>query len=135
MNSDLLNRPIHTAADLHRFWQELMNPLGFTERRLYLVFLDDQRRALPEVHEITGVPVRPGAADAEALLGMLAQVSEQFAVAILLARPGSHPMDAADRAWARSLVEAARWFEVSLEPIHLATDRVLVPFAGDDLAG
>jgi hypothetical protein len=133
MNSDLLARPIHTAADLYRCWQEQMSPLGFTERRLYLVFLDDERRALPELHEISGVPVRPTTEDADALLRMLAHFRDQLAIAILLARPGRHPMDADDRAWALALVEAARRFEMPLEPLHLATDCALVPFAGDDL--
>lgn len=133
MNSDLLISPILTAADLHRYWQELMSPLGFTERRLYFMFLDEERRAVPQLHEISGVPVHPTTADVDSLLTVLAHFSEQFAIAILLARPGRHPMDADDRAWALSLVEASRRFEVSLEPIHLATDGALVPFAGDDL--
>lgn len=133
MNSDLLARPILTAVDLHRYWQELMSPLGFTERRLYFVFLDDERRVVPQLHEIGGVPLHPTTEDADALLGILAHFRDQFAIAILLARPGRHPMDADDRAWALSLGEASRRFEVSLEPIHLATDCALVPFAGDDL--
>lgn len=129
MNSDPLAQPILTDADLHRYWQELMSPLGFTKRRLYLVFLDAERRALRELHEISGIPVRPTPDDADALMRMLAHFSDDFRFAILLTRPGRHSMDDDDRAWARELVDASHRFGISLEPIHFANDRELVPFA------
>ncbi|MGC3993314.1 MAG: hypothetical protein QM779_04165 [Propionicimonas sp.] len=133
MNSDLLERPILTPTDLYQYWQELMHPLGFTERRLYIVFLDADRRAVPVLHEISGVPLHPTSEDAESLLALLAHFGDEFAFAILLARPGDNHMNDDDRAWPRLLAEASARFEVELEPLHLATDSALLPFAPDDL--
>lgn len=135
MNNDLLAKPIFTASDLHRYWQELMSPLGFTGRRLYFFFLDEERHALRTLHEVSEIPARPTTEGVEGLISALSLLDGDFGIAILLARPGSQPMDDDDRAWARGLAEAARSLGVPLEPMHLATDRYLVPFAGDDLIG
>jgi hypothetical protein len=129
MNTELLSRPILTDADLYRFWTELMNPLGFTRRRLYFVLLDEERRVLRTLHEVDDIPARPTEEGVEGLMTALALVGDDFGIAILLARPGHHPMDADDRAWASGLVDASERFGISLEPIHLANDGCLVPFA------
>ena len=42
-------------------------------------------------------------------------------------------VEAQDRRWGRALVDAARDVDVPLAPVHVATDEVLVPLAGDDL--
>lgn len=132
MNAELLSRPILNATDLHRYWQELMNPLGFTERRLYFIFIESDRRAVHQLHEISGIPVRPTADDADALVRMLAHFTE-FEIAILLTRPGRHAMAADDRAWARELLEASHRVGIRLAPLHFANDCSLTPFSGDDL--
>jgi hypothetical protein len=56
-------------------------------------------------------------------------------VAILLTRPGSNPMNNADRSWARGLTSAARRLGVSMGPVHFANDVELRVFAPDDLVG
>lgn len=133
MNAELLSRPILNATDLHRYWQELMNPLGFTRRRLYFVFIGGHGHAVHQLHEISDIPVRPTAEDADALMGVLSHFMDEFRVAVLLTRPGRHPMDEDDRVWARELVEGSHRVGVQLEPLHFANDCSLVPFAGDDL--
>lgn len=134
-NTELLDRPIPTDIDLHQYWLELMSPLGFAQRRLYFIFLDHERRALRQLHEIDDLPAPPDHEFSDALMAVLTHFSEHFAFALLLARPGRHPMDANDRAWARALVAASNRAGVSLEPIHLANSDSLVPFTGDDLSG
>lgn len=133
-NRTLLEQPIRTAIELHQYWRELMKPLGFSQRRLYFVFLDHERRAVPQIHEISDIPARPDREFLDSLMSILDHFSDSFAFALLLARPGDHSMDAQDRAWARELVAASRRAGIALEPIHLANDLDLVPFAGDDLA-
>ena len=56
-------------------------------------------------------------------------------VAFLLTRPGSHPMNNADRSWARGLTGAAQQLGVSMWPVHFANDVELRVFAPDDLVG
>ena len=133
MNTELLDKPIHTDLDLHRYWLELMNPLGFSGRRLYMVFLDHQRRAMPQLHEIDELPAPPDHEFAAALSTMLAHFADSFSFALLLARPGRQPMDANDRAWARALIRAGESAGLQLAPLHFANDVYLVPFTGDDL--
>ena len=134
-NTALRDRPVHTEIDLHQYWLELMRPLGFTQRRLYFVFLDHERRVVPQIHEISEIPARPDQEFLDSLLQVFAHFSHSFAFALLLTRPGEHPMDSDDRAWARGLIDAGQRAGIPLEPIHLATDTSLVPFAGDDLVG
>lgn len=135
MDTNLLDKPIHTAIDLHQYWLELMGPLGFSERLVYFTFLDHERRAVPQLHEIGELPEAADEDFLDGLMTVFTHFSGHFAFALLLARPGCHPMDSADRAWARALIAAGRRHGIPLEPIHLATDDCLVPFAGDDLIG
>lgn len=132
-NTELLDKPIHTDVDLLQYWLELMSPLGFSSRRLYFVFLDHERRAVRQLHEINELPVSPDREFLDAFMSVLAHFAESFVFALLLTRPGRHPMDAHDKTWARELVAAGGRAGLRLEPIHLANDACLVPFAGDDL--
>lgn len=132
-NTELLDRPIQTDLDLHQYWLELMSPLGFSQARLYFVFLDHERRAVRQLHEISDLPTTPDREFLDAFMSILARFAQSFAFALLLARPGGHPMDAHDRVWARELVAAGGRAGIQLEPIHLANSDQLVPFTGDDL--
>ncbi|MEA4945596.1 MAG: hypothetical protein VB080_14310 [Propionicimonas sp.] len=134
-NTNLLDQPIHTAVDLQLFWRKLMNPLGFAQRRLYFVFLDDQRRALNQLHQIDDLPEHADDEFADALMAVFSHFTDHFDFALLLARPGGHPMDDTDRAWARALVAAGSRGDIRLEPLHLANDNSVLPFASDDLIG
>jgi len=134
-NTELLDRPLRTDIELHQYWLELMSPLGFAEWRLYLIFLDRERRAIRQLHEIGDLPTLPDRGFADSLMAVLTHFAEYFSFALLLARPGNEPMDANDRAWARTLLAAANRSGIGLEPMHLANNDRLVPFTGDDLAG
>lgn len=133
MNTELLDRPILTDIDLHQYWPELMNPLGFAQRRLYFIFLDHERRAIRQLHEIDELPLPPDHEFSDALMAMLAHFADSFTFALLLTRPGHQPMDANDRAWARALLAAAERKGIALAPLHFANSDHLAPFAGDDL--
>lgn len=130
--------PIHNAQELHERWQGLMRPLGFSRRYLYFALIDRDRRMVPQLHEVSDFPIEAHPQGAAQLMEIFRHLTSpedpEFSIALLIARPGRGPMDAADRAWARELVAAAGRARVPLEPIHLATDATLVPFAGDDLA-
>ncbi|MCW5952013.1 MAG: hypothetical protein KIT69_07125 [Propionibacteriaceae bacterium] len=134
-NTELLDKPIHPDMDLHQYWLELMSPLGFSHCRLYFVFLDRERRAVRQLHEISDLPVTPDHDFLDAFMSILAHFAESFAFALLLTRPGHHPMDPHDKTWARELVAASGRAGIQLEPIYFANDDCLVPFAGDDLVG
>lgn len=133
MNTELLDQPIHNDLDLHQYWLELMSPLGFSQRRLYFVFLDHERRVVPQLHEIDDLPASPNHEFADALMAILNHFSATFSFALLLARPGHQPMDANDRAWARALLAAGERSGIHLGRLHLANSNSLVPFAPDDL--
>lgn len=134
-NTELLDRPIPTDIDLHQYWLELMSPLGFASRRLYFIFLDHERRAVRQLHEISDLPVNPDREFLDAFMAILAHFAESFAFALLLVRPGSHPMDTHDRLWARELLTASSRAGIQLETIHFANSDYLAPFGGDDLVG
>lgn len=135
MNTELLDQPIRTDLDLRQYWIELMSPLGFSQRRLYFIFLDHQRRAIRQLHEIDDLPETPDAEFADAPMAILSHFADSFSFALLLARPGRQPMDANDRAWARTLIAAGRRAGIELRRLHFANHDELVPFAPDDLIG
>jgi hypothetical protein len=130
--------PLRTQADLHHHWRGLMGPLGFTFRRLWLLFLEPDDRVVPHITEIDDIPEEPRAEDVDSLMAMCAHVQQADRigrVAILLSRPGRGALCASDRRWGRALLASARRTGVRLAPLHLANDEVLVPLTGDDLIG
>lgn len=128
--------PLRTQAELHHHWRALMGPLGFTFRRLWLLFLEPDDRVVPHITEIDDVPEEPRAEEVDSLMAMCAHVQQADRVgrvAILLSRPGRGALCASDLRWGRALVDSARRAGVRLAPLHLANDEVLVPLTGDDL--
>jgi hypothetical protein len=129
--------PIRNGADLCLRWRALMGPLGFSQPRLWLTLIqrdDMMSRQLIQIDEI------PRWADAEICQPLMEMCQHIFgrngaagSVAFLLTRPGRHPMDEADRSWARGLVSAARHLGISIWPVHFANDVELRVFAPDDL--
>ena len=130
--------PRHTVrsdADLERVWRELMSPLGFTGRALWLMVIDDDE-VTPGLVEIGELPREVDAAFVEAFPRVLAMVAGErpgLRVAFLLARSGRGGADSADRAWAAALYGIARTAGVACEVVHLASDDSLMPIAPDDL--
>ncbi len=55
--------------------------------------------------------------------------------ALLLSRPGAHPTDELDRAWAGALYDTVRSRGIRHDAIHLATDTEIVPVPLDDVTG
>lgn len=130
--------PIHSQHDLQQHWRALMGPLGFSERLLWLGFIDTDRRMTPMLSQISDIPAYP---DSKLLAGLLDIATRILrdplgggSVAIMVSRPGRAAMTDSDLAWARALTEAARVAELPFEPVHLANDEILTVFSPDDLA-
>ena len=135
---ELKELTIHTQADLHRMWQLLMRPLGFSGRSIWLSFVDPDRRPVPSLVEIAECDDLPSDRETDALFEMLATVlrdaGPEMSVALLVTRPGHLGTNDDDRALGRRLVEGARRAGVPLEPLHVADDASVRALAPDDLA-
>jgi hypothetical protein len=128
--------PLLTQADLHWFWRALMGELGFSCRRLWLIFLEPDGRPAPLVVPIDDLPEEPDPAEVGSLMTICAEVCRQQGmsrVAILLSRPGGAGIRPSDRRWAAALLAAARETQLPFAPVHLANDDEVRPLAGDDL--
>jgi hypothetical protein len=128
--------PLRTQADLHRQWQAMMGPLGFSGRRLWLLFLEPDDHPTELLLQIDEVPEEPRAGEADSLVRLCAEVVREHAlgrVAVLLSRPGEGRVRSGDRRWGRAILEAAERLGVPFAPVHLATDERVVPLTGDDL--
>ncbi|MGI8675667.1 MAG: hypothetical protein ACR2JT_01895 [Nocardioidaceae bacterium] len=130
-------RPVRSQADLWRYWRALMGPLGFSERLLWLQFLEPDGRVTPSLTQITELPRVPDARLVDNLMMLCHRVCrdnlEGGSVAVLLSRPGPAGITADERIWAQRLTDAAVLAEVPLWPVHVANDQVLVVIPPDDL--
>ena len=125
--------PLVTGADIDDFWTQVMGPLRFGDRRLWIAFLDGDHRLLTTLPIIDGVPevLEPELADR--LMSTLDKVvPSDGSIILLLSRPGG-PMGPPDRALARVLHTSADRHRLPLQAIHLATETHLRQFAPDDL--
>lgn len=132
------DRPvIRSQTDLERAWRTLMEPLGFSTRTMWVMFVDPDDRPFPQLLEVSDLPARPTAEDEEAVAAFLHHLpvapGSGARLAFLLCRPGRDGVGAADRAWAASVYDACRAADVPCEVVHLATDVSLVPIPMDDL--
>ena len=112
-----------------------MEPLGFSRRTLWLMFIDGDDRPLPQVTEIVDIPP---VLDDEDLLGLqrllggdrqcrsAARVPDQPARTRRTDRPTTG-------ACAGRVVEACRAAGVAAEVVHVASDTDLQPVPMDDL--
>ena len=128
--------PLRTQADLHRQWRAMMGPLGFSRRRLWLLFLAPDDRPTELLMQIDDVPDQPRPGETDALLRLCREVLTEHGlcrVAVLLSRPGEGTVRASDRRWGRALLDSGRRLDVPLAPVHLATDDAVVPLTADDL--
>lgn len=128
--------PLRTQADLHRQWRAMMGQLGFSGRRLWLLFLAPDDRPTELLMQIDDVPETPRPGESDSLLRLCREVRRQHdlgRVAVLLSRPGERSVRASDRRWGRALLASARRLDVPLAPVHLANDEAVVPLTGDDL--
>jgi hypothetical protein len=128
--------PLRTQADLHRQWRAMMGALGFSGRRLWLLFLAPDDRPTEFLMQIDDVPDQPNEADLDSLLRMCREIRTVHhlgRLALLLSRPGEGTVRASDRRWGRALLDAGRRADLPLAPVHLATDDAVVPLTADDL--
>ena len=130
---------IRTPADLHQTWRALMGELGFSDRRLWLLFLDPDGRLLGPLLSIEDLPDGPYDAPADDLVAVCREILDGpgggGSVAMLTTRPGSDQWHLGDRAWARYLTAGTHRLGGRVWPVHRANDHELVPVAPDDLAG
>jgi hypothetical protein len=129
--------PIRQNEDLCRHWRALMGPLGFGQPGLWIGFIAPDAMMSAQLLQIEEIPRWADAKVCDALLEMVQHIVGRSgaggSVAFLLTRPGSNPMDDADRSWARYLSSAADHQGVSMWPVHFANDVELRVFAPDDL--
>lgn len=106
-----------------------MGPLGFGERLLWFGFVGADRR----MHKVLSrVPV--GAAPHRGLIEnvmiglevLLEDFEAGTSVALLLTRPGSDPVSAGDRRWAKVLTETAARIGIPIEPVFRANDVAII---------
>src|SRR4051794_20712663 len=126
--------PVRTAADLFALWQRLMGSGGFGRSSIWVVVLDADGVVQPVIMPIDDIPPEP---DQVAIRNLARVVADAFddgtgaSVALLLSRAGLPGRPAADRRWARALVDGFRG--LTRWPVHLATHDRLQVFAPDDL--
>jgi hypothetical protein len=130
---------IRSQAELTEAWRHLIRPLGFHRRSVWLLLIDADDRPTPVVTEVTDLPDAP---DAEATDGfghvlsdLLQHLDPAGRWALLLSRPGAHPTDEMDRAWAGALYDTVRSRSIRHDTIHLATDSEIMPVPLDDVTG
>ena len=129
--------PIRSTADLRRHWRALMGPLGFSERLLWMIFLEADGRATPvisQVNELDPYPDEPFLTSLMQILHRLCDHIGDGSAALLLSRPGPAGATVSDRAWAESLSQAAHEAGVPIWPVHLANDEELVTWAAEESA-
>ena len=129
--------PIRNSDDLCLHWRALMGPLGFGQHRLWLGLIQPDNLMSAQLIQIEEIPPSVDDEMCQPLLEICQHIvgcnGEGGSVAFLLTRPGSNPMNDADRSWARGLTAAARQLGVSMWPVHFANDVELRVFAPDDL--
>jgi hypothetical protein len=130
---------LRSQADLEEAWRHLIRPLGFHRRSVWLLLIDADDRPTPVVTEVTDLPDAP---DTEATDGfgqmlsdLLQHVDPAGRWALLLSRPGAHPTDHLDRAWAGALYDTVRSRGLRHDTIHLATDEEIMPVPLDEVTG
>jgi hypothetical protein len=129
--------PIRNSEDLYLHWRALMGPLGFGQPRLWMGLIQPDNTMSTQLIQIEEIPPSADAKMCQPLLEMCQHIvgcnGAGGSVAFLLTRPGSNPINEADRSWARGLTWAAGQLDVSMWPVHFANDVELRVFAPDDL--
>jgi hypothetical protein len=126
---DTATDPVYSAADMRQRWRALMGPLGFGQRLLWVGFVGPDRCMIKAFSQVP-LGSRANARLAESVMSgmrdVLADFPEGTTVALLLTRPGVGPISHLDRQWSTLLTDAAKAYDVSVEPIFRANDESLV---------
>ena len=100
-----------------------------------MLVIDADDRPFPQITEITQAVEPPDDQMVSSLATFLHGLAERGPrFAFLRSRPGPGGLTADDRAWARSLYDAARRAGVPLEVVHRACDPDLVAVPMDEVA-
>lgn len=131
---------VTTQADVEQCWRTLMEPLGFSQRALWLLLVRRDGRPVTSLMEIGEMPEE---APLEQLAVGLVNLFEQLAgpdgefpearVALLCSRPGRRGPTPDDLRIAEAAYLAGRMARVPLEVVHLATDDDVLPVPRDAL--
>ena len=128
---------ISSQSDLEATWRHLMTPLGFSGHSVWLMLIDAEGQALPQLTEIADAVDVPDDEQVQQLGSFIAMlVSEVLPggrVAFLRSRPGSDGVTAADRSFAAALYAATTAAGTPAEVVHLATDVAVTPLPMDDV--
>jgi hypothetical protein len=128
---------VRTVADLTSTWRALMGELGFTQRRLWLLFLEPEGRLSGPLLTLDDLPDGPYGLEVDEVVTVSRDILEGpgggGSVAMLLTRPGRDAWHVGDRAWARYLTAAAHRLGGQVWPLHRANDRGLVVVGPEDL--
>ena len=138
VKEQLANLRLRTQSDVHRMWELLMRPLGFSSTSLWVTFVDDRGAPLPALMEIGESEEVPTEAEVAKLFAVLTHVvadaHDIAGVAFLITRPGRGALLPSDRVLAERLVTGARRVRLPCEPVHVANDVAVLTIAPDDLA-
>lgn len=122
---------------LLRTWRHLLERERLDRHSLWLMLIDEHDHPIPGLVELEGCPEQPVASELDSLVVMLRTLLDDLApggrVAVARSRPGTHPVDAADRRWAAEIHAACRRGGVPSDLVHLATRDRVVPLPPDDL--
>jgi hypothetical protein len=135
MTDDPYRPAVHTQADLEAVWRHLMEPLGFGRSSVWLMRIDRDARAVPQLLEITDFDGPPETIDRDSFADLMRTLDADDpggSFAFLRSRPGTG-LRPEDRAWACFLYDAGRCAGVRLEVVHLATDAQLSPLPLDEI--
>jgi hypothetical protein len=124
-------------ADLTDMWRTIIQPLGWDEHRLYLMFVDHVRTVLPQILQIDEMPANLDLADARQFASSFRHIVGTLgcgSVAVLVVRPGRGGPSDVDRATCRHLYQAAREAGLALEVIHVGTDTSITPAPMDEVS-
>ena len=128
----LADVPIRSADELTRRWATVLDPPVFGARSLWLMWLDDDGRALPVIIPIDDIPGVPDHAMLAGLVSVHEAISDEHLsgdghLAMALCRPGRPEVTEDDDCWLEALSEVlddridGRW------SLHLAAAGRVTP--------
>ena len=124
--------PVRSAEELTARWAALLDPPVFGARSLWLMWLDDDGRALPVIIPIDDIPGVPDHAMLAGLVSVHEAISDEHLsgdghLAMALCRPGRPEVTEDDDCWLEALSEVlddridGRW------SLHLAAAGRVTP--------
>ena len=129
----LADVPIRSDEELTARWADMLEPLVFGARSLWLTWIDDEGLMLPVVLPVDDIPLLPDPEMLEGLRRLHVGVAASHlprggSLAMALCRPGLPQITKDDEAWAKALREAFDGVPVAPYPtLHLAAGGRVLP--------